>query len=53
MFVCNLKKLWFLSRQCPHLSRKPEYFSTPTSLERGGREGGLGCAADAAGAALL
>lgn len=50
-------KLWaaicFQSLQCPHLSRSPEYLSTATSLGRGGREEGLGCPADAAGAGLL
>lgn len=47
---------WFVifkSLQCPHLSRSAEYFSTPTSLGRGGREEGLGCPADAASAGLL
>lgn len=46
-------KLQIVSLQCPHLSRSPEYLSTATSLGRGGREEGLGCPADAAGAGLL
>lgn len=56
--MCDSKfKLWaaicFQTLQCPHLSRSPEYLSTATSLGRGGREEGLGCPADAAGAGLL
>lgn len=43
----------FLSLQFPHLRRSPEYFSTATSLGRGGIEEGLGFPADAAGAGLL